>query len=345
MPKGMTYRDAGVNIEAGEALVERIKPLVAKTMRPGVLSQLGGFGANFELPQGYKQPVLVSCTDGAGTKLRIAIEMNRHRSIGIDCVAMCVNDCVVGGAEPLWFLDYFATSHLDVDQAEQVIQGIAAGCLASGVSLIGGETAEMPDMYQPGDYDIAGFCVGIVEKSKMITGQDIVAGDVLIALPSSGMHSNGYSLVRKLLQMHNLSLTQPFGPSTLGEQLLIPTRLYVHQTLALARADLLKGAAHITGGGITENVVRFLPPQVQAVINLSSFKLSPLFSWIQQLGAMNEAEMLKTFNCGAGMIYCVEAAKVDESLQLLTSLGETPWIIGSVQDSDLHSIKYVGTLS
>lgn len=342
MQDSLSYRDAGVDIDAGNKFVDRIKKHIRPTIRPEVLNQLGGFGAFFEIPTGYKNPVMVSCTDGVGTKLKLALELNRHDTIGIDCVAMCVNDCVVSGAEPLWFLDYLATGKLDLDIAEEVIKGMTQGCLESGMSLIGGETAEMPGMYAHQDYDIAGFCVGIVEKSKIIDGQTIQAGDKLIALPSSGVHSNGFSLVRKMLLHTRANLHQPFGHTTLGEALLEPTRLYVKQTLKLAKSSLLKGAAHITGGGLTENIPRMLPSHLGTSVDLNAWERPALFHWLQQAGKVSPQEMLTTFNCGLGMIYIVAPDAVHTVLSTLQSLGEHPILIGEV-NSTPTPVQYKGS--
>lgn len=330
----LSYKDAGVDIEAGNELVHRIKPLAKKTHRPGMLGGIGGFGALFELPlERFKQPVLVSSTDGVGTKLKLAIDLNQHETIGIDLVAMCVNDLVVQGAEPLFFLDYFATGRLDVDKAEKIIAGIAKGCIEAGTALVGGETAEMPGMYSHEDYDLAGFTVGIVEKDKIITGQSVTAGDVLIALPSSGLHSNGYSLVRKVITDTKQSLDQPFGDSNLGQVLLRPTRIYVKSILQLLQVVPVKAIAHITGGGIIENLPRVLPDHTQALIDSSSFTIPTIFQWLATQGNIETTEMWTTFNCGVGMILCVAKANQQVAMQTLEDLGEHPWIIGSITDS------------
>ncbi|PHS70237.1 MAG: phosphoribosylformylglycinamidine cyclo-ligase [Methylophaga sp.] len=331
----LSYRDAGVDIEAGNALVDRIKPLAAKTKRPGVMAGLGGFGSMFELPlDRYKQPVLVSGTDGVGTKLRLAIESGIHNTIGIDLVAMCVNDIIVLGAEPLFFLDYYATSKLDIDVAESVISGIADGCRLSGAALVGGETAEMPSMYQDGDYDLAGFCVGVVEKDNVIDGSKVQAGDVLIGLASSGPHSNGYSLIRKILERSEDDLTTPFGDSTLGEQLLTPTRIYVKSLLQLHDKIEIHALSHITGGGLLENIPRVLPDGVRAVLNANSWQRPAIFDWLQQQGNVVDEEMYRTFNNGIGMVICIAKDDAEKTLLLLAKLGETAFQIGYIETSE-----------
>lgn len=328
----LTYRDAGVDIDAGEALVDRIKPHVKRSMRREVMGGLGGFGALFEVPlDRYRKPVLVSGTDGVGTKLRLAIETGRHDTIGIDLVGMCVNDVVVQGAEPLFFLDYYATGKLSVDVAESVIKGIVDGCVLAGCALIGGETAEMPGMYAAGDYDLAGFCVGIVEKDQIIDGNKTKAGDVLIALPSSGPHSNGYSLIRKLLERAHATHNTKLGNGLLYDALLAPTRIYVKSVLALMQQVAVHGVAHITGGGILENIPRVVPEGLEVVINRKSWTLPPVFQWLQQQGNINEHEMLRTFNCGVGMTICVAPENVDQALATLQTLNEPAFIIGKVR--------------
>jgi phosphoribosylformylglycinamidine cyclo-ligase len=330
----LSYQDAGVDIDAGNEFVERIKPIVKQTFRPGVLTGLGGFGALFELPlERYREPVLVSGTDGVGTKLKLALELGRHDTIGIDLVAMCVNDIVVAGAEPLFFLDYYATGHLDVEVATEVVRGIAQGCALAGAALTGGETAEMPGMYGTGDYDLAGFCVGIVEKSRLIQPQRVCPGDVLIGLASSGPHSNGYSLIRKILQLQQADLSQPLGPHSLGEALLAPTRIYVKPLLQLMQRLEVHALAHITGGGLTENLPRVLPAGCKAVIDRGSWQLPEVFRWLQQRGNVAETEMLRTFNCGVGMVICVAPADVQTALQQLQSAGEAPWLLGRIESS------------
>ena len=331
----LSYRDAGVDIEAGNALVDRIKPLAAKTRRPGVMAGLGGFGSMFELPlDRYKKPVLVSGTDGVGTKLRLAIESGIHNTIGIDLVAMCVNDIIVLGAEPLFFLDYYATSKLDIDVATSVVSGIADGCLLSGAALVGGETAEMPSMYEDGDYDLAGFCVGVVEKDNAIDGSQVQAGDVLIGLASSGPHSNGYSLIRKILERSEDSLTTPFGDSTLGEHLLAPTTIYVKSLLELHKKVNIHALSHITGGGLLENIPRVLPENVTAVIDANSWTRPAIFDWLQSEGNVIDEEMYRTFNNGIGMVVCVAEEDAEETLKLLAELGESAYQIGQIESSD-----------
>ena len=327
---GLSYKDAGVDIDAGNALVDRIKPAAAATTRPEVLGNLGGFGALCELPTKYKEPVLVSGTDGVGTKLKLAMDLNKHDTIGIDLVAMCVNDLLVTGAEPLFFLDYYATGKLSVDNAADVITGIAEGCKQSGAALIGGETAEMPGMYHNDDYDLAGFCVGVAEKANIIDGSDVAEGDCLIALASSGVHSNGYSLVRKIIEHTGATLEDEFEGSTLGHALLEPTKIYVKSILALFEQMPIKAMAHITGGGLTENLPRVLPKNTAAAIDLDSWELPALFQWLQNSGNVASDEMLRTFNCGSGMIICVAKDKVATALEVLEEQGETAWLIGEI---------------
>jgi phosphoribosylformylglycinamidine cyclo-ligase len=327
-----SYRDAGVDIDAGNHLVDRIKPHARRTMRPGVLGGLGGFGALFELPlDRYRQPVLVSGADGVGTKLKLALELKQHDTIGIDLVAMCVNDVLVVGAEPLFFLDYYATSKLNVDVAADVIKGIADGCEQAGAALVGGETAEMPGMYREGDYDLAGFCVGVVEKAHIIDRNQVKPGNVLLGLASSGLHSNGYSLIRKILAVSGAKLDQPFADGrTLGETLLAPTRIYVKPILKLLGQLPVKAIAHITGGGLTENLPRVLPAGVNARIDPQSWSRPAIFQWLQQQGGVIEAEMWRTFNCGVGMVVCVAAEDVDRALTVLREAGETVWPMGEI---------------
>ena len=342
--ESLSYRDAGVDIDAGNQLVNRIKPFAKSTMRPEVLNGLGGFGALFELPlDRYRNPVLVSGTDGVGTKLKLALETDRHQHIGIDLVAMCVNDLIVSGAEPLFFLDYYATGKLSVDQAADVIEGIAKGCRQAGCALVGGETAEMPGMYHNNEYDLAGFCVGIVEKAKIISGEKIKLGDALIALGSSGIHSNGYSLVRKILKMQQISLKMPFADRTIAEVLLEPTRIYVKSVLALVKKFDLHGISHITGGGFTENIPRILPQFTQAVIDLNCREMPAIFKWLQQQGNIALSEMLKTFNCGVGMVLIVDQKDKIPVIENLQALGETAWEIGRVAQSRLKTptVSYV----
>lgn len=328
----LSYRDAGVDIEAGNALVDRIKPHAAKTKRPGVMAGLGGFGSLFELPlDRYKQPVLVSGTDGVGTKLRLAIESGIHNTIGIDLVAMCVNDIAVLGAEPLFFLDYYATGKLDIDVAESVVSGIAEGCLQAGAALVGGETAEMPSMYEEGDYDLAGFCVGVVEKEGVIDGSQVAAGDQLIGLAASGPHSNGYSLIRKILERSGQSLSDSFDNSTLGEKLLAPTRIYVKSLLQLNEKINIHALSHITGGGLLENIPRVLPEGVKAVINANSWQRPAVFDWLQEQGNVEDTEMYRTFNNGIGMVVVVAAAEAEAALELLKQAGEDACLIGQIE--------------
>jgi len=326
----LSYRDAGVDIDAGNALVERIKPLAASTRRPGVLAGLGGFGALFEIPEGYRQPVLVAGTDGVGTKLKLALELHRHDTIGIDLVAMCVNDLIVQGAEPLFFLDYYATGHLDVDIASDVVKGIAEGCRQAGAALIGGETAEMPGMYQGEEYDLAGFCVGVVEKDRIIDGSRVHSGDVLIGLPSSGPHSNGYSLIRKVLETTGARLDQPFDGATLGERLLAPTRIYVKPLLALFAEFDIHALAHITGGGLLENLPRVMPENTVAHVDIRSWTPPPIFAWLQEQGGIDAREMYRTFNCGIGMVLVASAAEAGAIVTRLRAEGEHPVIIGHI---------------
>ncbi len=327
----ISYRDAGVDIDAGNALVERIKPVVSRTHREGVVTGLGGFGALFELPlDRYRQPLLVSGTDGVGTKLKLAIDSGRHDTIGIDLVAMCVNDIIVQGAEPLFFLDYYATGKLDVDIAADVVKGIGQGCEQAGAALIGGETAEMPGMYQPEDYDLAGFCVGIVEKDKLIDGQSVAAGDVLIGLASSGPHSNGYSLIRKIIEISGVTTDTLLDGQPLLDWLMAPTRIYVKPLLALLEAVEIRSLCHITGGGLPENLPRMLPDGVTARIDTGSWTWPAVFSWLQEQGQVDSFEMYRTLNCGVGMVLCVAADQVDTCLSLLAQHGEQAWVLGNV---------------
>jgi phosphoribosylformylglycinamidine cyclo-ligase len=335
----LSYRDAGVDIDAGNQLVDRIKPIARATRRPEVLDSIGGFGALFEIPlDRYKRPVLVSGTDGVGTKLRLAMEMHKHDTIGIDLVAMCVNDLIVAGAEPLYFLDYYATGKLSLEMAEAVIKGIGEGCQQAGAALVGGETAEMPGMYEGDDYDLAGFCVGVVEKDKIIDGSKVCAGDALIGLQSSGAHSNGYSLIRKIIEVSKADLSAPFHDKshgkTLGETLLAPTRIYVKSLLALFEQVDVHALAHITGGGLLENLPRVMPAGTQAVIDSQSWQRSPVFDWLQQQGNIESKEMYRTFNCGVGMVVCVSQPDVDQAVSILSSQGETATVIGSIQAAE-----------
>ena len=330
----LDYASAGVDIDAGHALIEKIKPWVKQTLRPGVLGNLGGFGGMFEIPPGYHQPVLVSGTDGVGTKLKLALQLQQHNTIGIDLVAMCVNDIIVSGAEPLFFLDYYATGKLSVPTATAVVQGIATGCIQAGCALIGGETAEMPGVYQGEDYDLAGFAVGIVEKAKILQAEHIKAGDVLLGLTSSGPHSNGFSLIRKVIEVSAADLQQPLAGQTLGEALLAPTRIYVKPLLAAIQALEIHGLAHITGGGITDNVPRMLPDYHCAKIKRSAWKWPAVFNWLQQAGNLATPEMLRTFNCGIGMVVAVPEAQVEATMSLLTAEGETVVRLGHIATSN-----------
>jgi phosphoribosylformylglycinamidine cyclo-ligase len=331
---GITYRDAGVDIDAGDELVERIKPLVQRAQRPEVLAGIGGFGALVELPRGYRQPVLVSGTDGVGTKLRLAIETGRHDTVGIDLVAMCANDVVVQGAEPLFFLDYYATGKLRVAVAEAVVRGIVEGCVQAGAALVGGETAEMPGMYQGEDYDLAGFCVGVVEKDAIIDGTRTRPGDAIIGLASSGPHSNGYSLIRKLVATAGATAATTLAGSTLFDRLLAPTRIYVKALLALIREVPVHGLAHITGGGLSENIPRVLPAGLEAVLERRNWHRDPVFDWLQQMGRIDPAEMYRTFNCGIGMAVVVPPEHAAAALRFLAARGETATLIGEVRAGD-----------
>jgi phosphoribosylformylglycinamidine cyclo-ligase len=335
--KPLTYKDAGVDIDAGNELVERIKPLVTRTRRPEVIAGIGGFGGLFALPPGrYSEPVLVSGTDGVGTKLLLAQHLNRHDTIGIDLVAMCVNDVLVQGAEPLFFLDYFACGQLDNDVANAVISGIAEGCVQSGAALIGGETAEMPDMYAPGEYDLAGFTVGAVERADMIDGSAISEGDVIIGIASSGPHSNGYSLIRKVLDRAGDAQIDGLAAA---ERLLAPTRIYVKPVLALMQTVLVKGLAHITGGGITENIPRILHGDLDAEIDTSSWRQGHVFDFLQEHGNIDVGEMRRTFNCGVGMIIVVGPADAEESVRILNENGESAWQLGRIVAGD-REVQY-----
>jgi phosphoribosylformylglycinamidine cyclo-ligase len=332
----ISYKDAGVDIDAGNALIERIKGVAKRTRRPEVMSGLGGFGALCELPEGYKKPVLVSGTDGVGTKLRVAMDLNKHDKIGIDLVAMCVNDLIVAGAEPLFFLDYYATGKLNIDIAADVVTGIGEGCELSGCSLVGGETAEMPGMYEGEDYDLAGFCVGVVEKDQIIDGSKVRVGDVLIGLPSSGPHSNGYSLIRKIIEVRGADINAPFGDGsegnkTLGDALLKPTRIYVKPLLKLIRESQVNALSHITGGGLLENIPRVLPDNTKAVIDVNSWPRLEIFNWLQQQGNVEQREMYRTLNCGLGMVIVVPADRADEAVALLKAEGEASFVIGTIE--------------
>lgn len=332
----LTYADAGVDIDAGNDLVQKIKPLVARTKRPGILGGIGGFGGMFELPMDrYQHPVMVSGADGVGTKLRLAIELGIHDTIGIDLVAMCVNDIIVCGAEPLWFLDYLATGKLDVEQAHNIISGIAEGCVQSGAALLGGETAEMPGIYAGDDYDLAGFAVGVVEKANIIDGSQVVPGDVLIALGSSGPHSNGYSLIRKIIEDHDLA-DRPAALTdgrTLGETLLAPTRIYAKSIAAVLSEHSVHAIAHITGGGLTENIPRVMPQNTVATLDLSSWTMPGIFNWLQTNGNVSHSEMRKTFNCGVGMVLVTDPTQAQAIINTLERAGEKAWIAGAIAEA------------
>jgi phosphoribosylformylglycinamidine cyclo-ligase len=330
--QSLSYKDAGVDIDAGNALVENIKGAVKRTTRPEVMGGLGGFGSVCQLPTGYKEPVLVAGTDGVGTKLRLAIDLARHDTVGIDLVAMCVNDLIVQGAEPLFFLDYYATAKLDVAVASSVVEGIAEGCIQAGCALVGGETAEMPGMYHKGDYDIAGFCVGVAEKSRLLDGTKVANGDQLIALGASGPHSNGFSLIRKVLEVNNTDTNELLNDRAIGEHLLEPTKIYVKSVLALLKEVEVHALSHITGGGFWENIPRVLPETAQAVINGESWEWPAIFSWLQEKGNITKHEMYRTFNCGVGMIIVVPADKVEQSIDILAAHGENAWHIGAIAD-------------
>ena len=344
-PNRLTYADAGVDIDAGNALVDRIKPLAAATARPGVMDGLGGFGALFDLKAaGYSDPVLVAATDGVGTKLRIAIETGRLETIGIDLVAMCVNDLVCQGAEPLFFLDYFATGKLSVDHGEAVVAGIAEGCRRAGAALIGGETAEMPGMYADGDFDLAGFAVGAMERGQALP-REIAEGDVVLGLASDGVHSNGYSLVRRIVETAGLGWDAPcpFGDGTLGEALLTPTRIYVRPLIEAIRAGHIDGLAHITGGGLTENLPRVLPERLAATVALDAWPLPPVFRWLAEQAGLDEAEMLRTFNCGIGMVVIAGAGSADAVADSLRAAGETAFQLGTIEPGS--GVRFEGSLA
>ena len=331
---GLTYKDAGVDIDAGNELVERIKHVSAATRRPEVLGGIGGFGALCEIPEGYRQPVLVSGTDGVGTKLKLAMQLKQHSTIGIDLVAMCSNDIAVVGAEPLLFLDYYATGKLNVDIAADVVAGIGRGCELAGAALVGGETAEMPGMYEGDDYDLAGFCVGVVEKNQIIDGHRVAPGDKIIALPSSGPHSNGYSLIRKIIETSNADLAEDCGGVALSQALMAPTKIYNKPLLALQREIRPHALAHITGGGLLENIPRVLPEGCSASIDAQSWSLPPVFQWLQAGGNVESAEMHRTFNCGVGMVVIVAPAKADAAMQLLKEQQVDSWVIGEIRDGN-----------
>ncbi|MCP4430038.1 MAG: phosphoribosylformylglycinamidine cyclo-ligase [Gammaproteobacteria bacterium] len=335
----LNYRDSGVDIDAGNELVERIKPAIKATRRPGCVGSIGGFGGLFELPlDRYRQPLLVSGTDGVGTKLKLAIELEKYDGIGIDLVAMCANDIAVLGAEALFFLDYYATGKLELEVAEAVIKGIAHGCVQAGCALIGGETAEMPGIYSTGDFDLAGFCVGIVEKERVIDGTSVKAGDSILALASSGPHSNGYSLIRKIIEVSGVDLNSECGDQKLADALIKPTRIYVRNLLKLSPELSPKAIAHITGGGLLENIPRVLPEHCAAELNLSSWSPPPVFDWLQQAGNVAEDEMLRTFNCGVGMILIVDSQMQKACLDKLNEFGEQAWQIGQIVQNNGDSI-------
>lgn len=344
--KSLSYRDAGVDIDAGDALVQRIKSIAKSTARSEVVGGLGGFGALCRIPKGYDSPLLVSGTDGVGTKLKLALQLNQHDGIGIDLVAMCVNDLLVCGAEPLFFLDYYATGKLDVDTAVSVVAGIGEGCQQAGCALIGGETAEMPGMYQDEDYDLAGFCVGVVEESEIITGQNVAEGDVLIGIASSGVHSNGYSLVRKVLEVNDIDVADneiSIGGLSLAEALLKPTKIYVKSIRELQKAlgnHQIHAMAHITGGGLTENLPRVLPDHLAAKIDSKSWDFPELFSWLQSKGNIELSEMYRTFNCGVGYVVVVSAKDADKAIDILTQAGENAWQIGVMVERSHDAVIY-----
>lgn len=333
--QSLSYKDAGVDINAGNELVERIKPHVKRTTRPEVIGGLGGFGALCAIPSKYKEPILVSGTDGVGTKLRLAIDLKKHDTIGVDLVAMCVNDLVVQGAEPLFFLDYYATGKLEVDVASDVVKGIAEGCVQSGCALVGGETAEMPGMYHEGDYDLAGFCVGVVEKSEIIDGSQVRNADALIALGSSGPHSNGYSLIRKVIEVSGVNpATEQLAGKPLSEQVLAPTKIYVKSILSLIKQVDVHAIAHLTGGGFWENIPRVLPKNTKAVIDEKSWEWQPIFQWLQEQGNISTYEMYRTFNCGVGMVIALPKEQVETALAILKQAGENAWLIGHIEHAE-----------
>lgn len=344
MSSKLNYRDAGVDIDAADQLIENIKPYAKRTLRPEVLGGIGGFGALFEISKKFKEPVLVTGTDGVGTKLKLAFELNRHDTVGIDLVAMSVNDILVQGAEPLFFLDYFACGKLNVADATEVIKGIAHGCELAGCALIGGETAEMPGMYPVGEYDLAGFAVGAVEKTQLITGKTIQAGDVVLGLASSGAHSNGYSLIRKVLQLAHVDYASEFAAGqSWADVVLAPTRIYVKPLLALMQQIQVKGLAHITGGGLTENIPRILPAETQVQIHQDSWQMPELFQWLQKTGNIELKEMYRTFNCGIGMVVIVSRQEADKAIELLKAQGEKVYRLGEVgsRETNEHQVKFV----
>jgi len=341
-PSSLSYKDAGVDIDAGDAFIDIIKPIAKRTQREGCMSGLGGFGALFQVPKNYKEPILVSGTDGVGTKLKLAFDLNKHDTIGIDLVAMCVNDVIVQGAEPLFFLDYFATGKLSPEVAAQVVTGIGEGCVQANAALIGGETAEMPGMYSKGEYDLAGFCVGAVEKADMIDGTKVKAGDKLIGLASTGAHSNGYSLIRKVIETYKVPLDSKIGDQTLSEAVLAPTKIYVRSILALLKQQPVNALAHITGGGIPGNLVRVMPDDCHAVINESAWQWPELFSWMMELANIERAEMYRTFNCGVGMIIVVPKGQCENTVTLLNELGEDAFVIGEIKDGhNTQAVQFI----
>ncbi|WEM42888.1 phosphoribosylformylglycinamidine cyclo-ligase [Photobacterium sp. DA100] len=330
----LSYKDAGVDIDAGNALVDRIKGVVKRTHRPEVMGGIGGFGALCSLPTKYKEPVLVSGTDGVGTKLRLAMDLNKHDTIGIDLVAMCVNDLIVQGAEPLFFLDYYATGKLDVDTAADVVAGIGEGCIQSGCALIGGETAEMPGMYHGEDYDVAGFCVGVVEKADIIDGSKVEEGDALIAVASSGPHSNGFSLIRKILEVSKADLNLELEGKPLCEHLLEPTKIYVKSTLKMMESCDVHAISHITGGGFWENIPRVLPTGTKAVVDGNSWQWPAVFNWLQEAGNVDTYEMYRTFNCGVGLVIALPKAQAEQAISILNAEGEQAWLLGHIANAN-----------
>ncbi|PSW03987.1 phosphoribosylformylglycinamidine cyclo-ligase [Photobacterium lipolyticum] len=330
----LSYKDAGVDIDAGNALVDRIKGVVKRTHRPEVMGGIGGFGALCSLPTKYKEPILVSGTDGVGTKLRLAMDLNKHDTIGIDLVAMCVNDLIVQGGEPLFFLDYYATGKLEVDTAASVVAGIGEGCILAGCALIGGETAEMPGMYHGEDYDVAGFCVGVVEKADIIDGSKVKAGDALIAVGSSGPHSNGYSLVRKIIEVSQADLNQDLEGKSLADHLLTPTKIYVKSTLKMMESCDVHAISHITGGGFWENIPRVLPKGTKAVVNGNSWQWPAIFNWLQTAGNVETYEMYRTFNCGVGLVIALPQAQAEQAIEILKTEGENAWLLGEIANAD-----------
>lgn len=335
----LSYKDAGVDIDAGNALVDRIKGVVKRTHRPEVMGGIGGFGALCALPTKYKEPVLVSGTDGVGTKLRLAMDLNKHDTIGIDLVAMCVNDLIVQGAEPLFFLDYYATGKLDVDTAAQVVAGIGEGCVQSGCALIGGETAEMPGMYHGEDYDVAGFCVGVVEKEEIIDGSKVQAGDALIAVASSGPHSNGFSLIRKIIEVSAADLSQDLEGKPLADHLLEPTKIYVKSTLKMMESCDVHAISHITGGGFWENIPRVLPQGTKAVVDGNSWEWPAVFNWLQQAGNVETYEMYRTFNCGVGLVIALPQAQAEQAIAILNAEGENAWLLGHIAEASANEAQ------